>query len=828
MKTLSGDSGYRVPACQARSRTTITVMSVYDGTGINDYKSIPGSNLLMPLTFRKSDQGNNLVVPFRRAGYVLIDVLDGNYQPGLVSYPYYGSVVQAEVLVKNSMTYIYYKVDQLLAPMTRNILGILSRHFMDDFTGYYNDICSLDNVFLGCDKAKPQARHIIENLTSLPKAKISAEHHIHFTAQEVWQALDDQQRSQAKSALRITKEATTTMMGGVMLWLAMLPADIYERFILTDILDQDTMVDFAKKAKRLSVIAKSYQNIVEPDLRTIFEIDVLVNRDVGQVDWAGEKQNRVKPNTVNINKTKVYEEAMKLFKRTDATREKPRKLEWEEFWKTRWQWSASGSVHSQYHQDIKNMPKERELRNKFILLTQTPYRDFDFFACRKPEIQAWSSVKYEWGKMRAIYGTDLTSYVLAHYAFYNCEDTLPNEFPVGSKARPSYVSAKVGAILKNRIPLCIDFEDFNSGHRNDSMQAVLTAYIDAFGSDMTEEQRVAAEWTKQSINQTYVNDNMGTKTKYKTEGTLMSGWRLTTYMNSILNYIYTKLLTQSSTDSYLSVHNGDDVLLGVRNFDIARRAVYNASKYNVRLQRSKCTFGGIAEFLRVDRVRGDFGQYLTRNVATLMHARIESKLALSVVDLVEACEERLREFVQRGGDRATAARLRSIAYKRYSIIYNTDISTLYTVKNNHRVAGGISDDDGASIKVVVVKEKGGKVAELPSYLPGLADYAQILKKSLQLNIEVERIAKRLYKATLNAVKLERTRVFLQNPRDPRQLTVYRALYKAHQDATDNPVYGKAILTGFVFDVLSKNGQAATLISILQQARDPMAMLKVVA
>nr|WGM49135.1 RNA-dependent RNA polymerase [Umbelopsis dimorpha virus 1a] len=815
----------------------------------------------MPLTFRKSDQGNNIIVPFRRAEYVLIDVLEGAFQNGSVLYPYYGSVVLADVLVRDNTTYIYYKVDQLLSPMSRNILGILSRHFMNDFTGYYNDMCSIDNVFLGCDKANKQARHTIDNLSELPKAKISAEHHIHFTAEEVWSSLNDEQRAKAVQALRITSEATTTMMGGVMLWLAMLPNDLFTHFIDTDILDKDTMIDFAKAAKKLSVIAKSYQNIVEVDLRMIFEIDVLVNRDVGKVDWEGEKYNRIRPNTVNIKSSKVYEEAMKLFRRTDATREKPRKLEWEEFWKTRWQWSASGSVHSQYHQDIKNMPKERELRNKFILLTQTPYRDFDFFSCRKPEIQAWSSVKYEWGKMRAIYGTDLTSYVLAHYAFYNCEDTLPNEFPVGNKARPSYVSAKVGAILKNRIPLCIDFEDFNSGHRNDSMQAVISAYIEAFGDSMTEEQRIAAEWTRRSITETYVNDNMGTQTKYKTEGTLMSGWRLTTYMNSILNYIYTKLLTQtkyktegtlmsgwrlttymnsilnyiytklltqSSSDSYLSVHNGDDVLLGVRNFDIARRAVYNADKYNVRLQRSKCTFGGIAEFLRVDRVRGDFGQYLTRNVATLMHARIESKLALSVVDLVEACEERLREFVQRGGDRATAARLRAIAYSRYSMIYNTDPLTLYTVKNNHRVAGGISDDLAAGIKVVVVKDKGGKVAELPSYLPGLADYAQMLKRSLQLNIEVERIAKRLYKATLNAVKLERTRVSLQTPRDPRQLTVYRALYKAHHDATDNPVYGKAILTGFVFDVLSKNGQAATLISILQQARNPMEMLKVVA
>nr|WGM49123.1 RNA-dependent RNA polymerase [Umbelopsis ramanniana virus 7] len=809
-------------------RVTVTLASIYDNKDGSFKTLVPRKSDPMPLTFRVSDSGGRILVPFRRAQYVLIDVLEGEFEEGTVSYGYYGTVVKSDLIPKGGLTYVYYHVDQLLSPMSRNILGILSRHFMDDFTGYYNDMCSLDNVFLGMGQANPVLRHSHAQLGKLSKAKISAEHHIHYTALEVWEVLDDKQRRQAEQAYRITSEATTTMMAGVMLWLAMLPKSLFDKFVTTDVLDAPTMVDFAKRAKKLSVTAKSYQNIVEDDLRMIFEVDVLVNRDVGKVDWQGEKGNRVHPDTVNIAKKTVYEEARRLFSRTDATRRKPRKMSWEDFWKTRWQWSASGSVHSQYAKDIENLPKERELRNKFILLTQTPYREFDFYAKRTPQIQAWSSVKYEWGKMRAIYGTDLTSYVLAHYAFYNCEDTLPNEFPVGNKARPSYVSAKVGAILKNRIPLCIDFEDFNSGHRNDSMEAVLQAYIDEFHDDLDPMQLSAAEWTKRSISQTIVNDNMGTGTQYKTKGTLMSGWRLTTYMNSILNYIYTQLLTRDTSSTYQSVHNGDDVLLGVRNFDIARRAVFNADKYNVRLQRSKCTFGGIAEFLRVDRVRGDFGQYLSRNVATLMHARIESKLALSVIDLVEASEERLREFVQRGGSREVAAKLRHTAYERYSTIYETDVETLYRIKYSHRVVGGIADGLAAPIDRVIKKDQVGRIAELPDYLPGIADYSTMLKKTLNLQIEVSKIAKRIYSATLNAVKLERTKVHTEDPEDLEQLKVYRALYKAHSDATDNAAFGKAILTGFVFDVLSRNDKAQTLMGILYQSRDPMQLLKVLA
>nr|WGM49137.1 RNA-dependent RNA polymerase [Umbelopsis dimorpha virus 2] len=783
---------------------------------------------MIPTSFRVSESGNLIIVPFKRADFVLIDMLEGDYKTGEYCYDYYGSVVSTYFLAGVNRVYIYYKVDQLLSPRSRNILGILSRHFMDSFDGYYNDICDIDNVFLGRGKAQPKYRHAIERLGNLPKAKISAAHHIHYTAEEVWSVLDINQQRQAREALRIAHDTTTTMMGGVMLWLAMLPKLLFKKFIQTDILDAETMIEFAKRAKPLSVMAKSYQNIVEEDLRMLFEVDVLVNRDVGAVDWEGEKKNRVDPNLVKIKPETVYKQAVKMFSRDDETRQPPRYLSWKDYWESRWQWSASGSVHSQYSDDLKNLPKQRELRNKFVLLCQTPYFDADHFLKRRAEIQAWSSIKYEWGKMRAIYGTDLTSYVLAHYAFYNCEDVLPNEFPVGAKARPSYVSAKVESVLYKKTPLCIDFEDFNSGHSNEAMQAVIDAYYHVFSDRLTDDQKQAVLWTKQSISNTIVNDNMGTRTTYKTKGTLMSGWRLTTFMNSVLNYIYTQLLLQGSQINVNSVHNGDDVLLGVNNFDVARRAVYNADKYNIRLQRSKCAFGGIAEFLRVDRVRGDFGQYLTRNIATLMHSRIESKVALNVVDLVEADEERLREFIQRGGQPAVAARLRNIAYKRTARIYETELLTLYDIKNYHRVVGGINDAERAPVDKIIEKEKISRVSELPEDLPGVSDYAKQIKKALDLDVSHNEIYQRIYKATLNAVQLVRTSVSSRPNELESQSIVFRALYKAHSDVTSSPLYGKAMLTGFVFDVLNKGAINHALLSILHQSRDPMRLLRVVA
>ncbi|QGA70771.1 RNA-dependent RNA polymerase [Trichoderma koningiopsis totivirus 1] len=744
-----------------------------------------------------------------------------------ITYDYYGSCVSAKVLTTSNKAFIYFKVDQTLYPRTKQISAVLSRHFLGTFEGYYNDWLSLDNVFVGLEEARPVYNWSEKDLEELPKAKISGSHHIHYTAKEVWDVLDDAQKTRARQAFRLPPEVTTTMMAGTMLWLASLNDALYARIIETALLDQPTMVAFAKFAKIISVRAKSYQNIVADDLRMVFEIDVLVNRDVGEVDWEGEKNNRTKPNLAMINPKRVYDLAVAMMSRPDATKERPRKFDWEKFWNARWQWSAAGSVHSQYPEDTEKLPKERELKNKFIALSLLPKLPFSYFNHRQPSIEAWSSVKYEWGKMRAIYGTDLTSYVMAHFAFYNIEDTLPNEFPVGTKARPSYVRSKVGAVLKDSLALCIDFEDFNSQHSYPAMKAVLQAYLDVNSKHLSPEQMEAVAWTMQSIERTHVHDNMGTGTSYNATGTLMSGWRLTTYVNSVLNYIYSQLLLENGTSMVNSVHNGDDVLMGVKNFDVTRRAVYNADKYNIRLQRTKCAFGGIAEFLRVDRVRGDYGQYLTRNIATLMHSRIESKVALCVTDVVEANDERLREFIQRGGSPELAAKLKFTYLSRTSEIFRTDLHDCYKVSQIHRVMGGTSDSPDALLSHRIEKEKGQSNHTLPEKLPGVADYAMQLKETLELEVPIEKISERVYSATLNAVQLVRTAIKVVPTEDKQKAVVYRALYKAHDDVSQMPTFGKALLTGFVFDVLASTPKLKTLTNILSSSKDPMAFLKVI-
>jgi len=789
------------------------------------------SSYPVPAALRVNGLGKYEACVFSNAEYLVIDRLEGEFDEMETWYNYYNTGVQAKLIPVSGATYVYYKVDQILAPVTKQILAALSRHFIEDYTGYYNDWCTDDNVFLQfgrrAGEVAPPGEVTDIELRGLPRADISSLHHTHFTAEEVWSVLTDEEKNRARKAWSLKKISTTTMMGGIMLWCASVSNDTVEKVEKAGLFSVSSISEFTKLGKSISVRAKSYQNIVMSDLRDVFELDVLVNRVTGEVDWKTEKKNRTQPCLTKIPYKTVYETARKLFSKYDPDREKYRRLDWKKYWGARWQWSASGSIHSQYAEDTEGLPKERELRNKFIALNIAEDVPIEHYLNRRPELHAWSSVKYEWGKQRAIYGSDMTSYVLTHFVFFNCEDTLPSDFPVGSKARPSYVSSRVRAVLRRATPWCVDFEDFNSQHSNSSMVAVLNAYLDVNHDRMSEEQKKAAKWVVESVLNTRVTDNMGLKETYKAKGTLMSGWRLTTFVNSVLNYIYTREMLGKETAVRRSVHNGDDVLLGVTNFKLVTSAVGQARSLGIRLQRSKCAFGGIAEFLRVDHVRGETGQYLTRNIATLMHSRIESKISLSVRDIVSSMESRFREFVQRGGSKDLVVRLRKKYYSRIAPEFKLTEAQLYTIKTSHAVVGGCSESRTAPVDVIIDYKKEGEVEGLPKHLPGVIAYARALKKQLELKVELPEVIARIYSATENAVKLVREQVSFNKPRDVMRYKRYKALYKAHKEVAETPTFGKAMLTGFLFDVLAAKSRSRTLIMILNNAKNPMDFLKVV-
>jgi hypothetical protein len=781
----------------------------------------------LPATISIGESGRVNLVSFPSASHVFLDFIETIQFDGTVAYCYEGVVVTTLMIPTVDGTAVFYEMNQSVVPLTTSINAAISRHFTGCYVGYWNYWASPYSIVpMGENRIARHSRDVKKWCSELPTSLISGEHHIHFNALEVYEMLLSEGIELAWVVDALPADSTTSFAAGVLMWIAILPDAHIDMVVRSGLLDVETMSDFGKIGKQISIRAKSLQNLVPLDLKPLFEIDVLVNRILGEVNWRQEYENRINPDLADLSYVDVYNEAMKIFTRDDATKEKPASLTWEKFFRSRWQWSAAGSVHSQYEEDMGYVSKERELKNKFIALSTMPDFPLSHFLNREPGLMAWGSVKYEWNKLRAIYGTDLTSYLLAHFAFYNCEDTLPNEFPVGQKARTNYVRAKVSAILQNRLPMCLDFEDFNSQHSIGSMQAVIEAYHNAYKNVLSDEQKEAIVWTYNSLHNMRIVDNLGTRQTYNANGTLLSGWRLTTFINSVLNHIYTTKILKNTTAVRRSVHNGDDVLLGLDNWADVQSMLSQAKQYNIRVQPTKCAYGGLAEFLRIDHYGDQSGQYITRNIATLMHSRIESKKSYNIIDMLEALEARLVDFITRDGHPRFAAKLRHVYYTRKSEEFKLPISTLYEVKKTHRVNGGIADGNDASVQNDIKKEVSYRDATVPPKLPGVQAYAEELVSLLHLEKHYKRVKEKLVDATLKAVMLTRTKIGIVPVKDQKHAVVLRGISGAYKEDVKQTSFGKAKLVGMALDVLSQSNRLSTLAAALGREMEPMKMLSI--
>lgn len=760
------------------------------------------------------------------ASHLFIGSKEGQYV-GRVNVTIFGNLVACYAVPgPANKTLLYYDVNQRTRGLRKEVIAQITRHT----SGLYDSI-DFDNprserqLFRNLGGRESTGWQLHEAISS-KHTKITAAHHVHFAFKEVVDMLGPNSQ-EIRLALSITKEATNAMLTGVALWASGLNDEELDMIDRSGIFRSATLADYKRRAKQLSVEAKSLQNLVDRDLRKFFELEVLVNRVDGLVNWAEEHDNRVNPNLANVDPKAVYDAAGRLFTRAVGVGKKARYMEWEDYWHSRWQWSAAGSIHSQYPEDEKYIFSDIYLKNKFISLLSMSETSHDDWLKREPELHAWASTKYEWSKLRAIYGTDLTSYIHAHFAFYNCEDILPAPFPVGKAANNENVKRRVAAILKGNTQYCVDFEDFNSQHSIGAMQAVIDAYRDTYGHHLSATQLASIEWTRQSLERNIVHDNQGLKRQYRASGTLLSGWRLTTFMNSVLNYIYSEMLVPQTVQRNNSLHNGDDVLLGSTSISEVLNAEKNARKNGIRLQMSKCSYGAIAEFLRVDHKRGSKGQYLSRAVATLVHSRIESKPSSDMRDLIESLESRLDDCYSRGLSAGLVSRLRLRYYTRQCERLNMSVANCYTVKTSHRCVGGVSAHKWADVSHIITSSARRKGATQVGVLPGVVDYSRMVKAVLQLEKPLQPFISKIMKATYDAVIPKDRTVKVSVNKEKRRYEILRALFKVHAEETDIVNFGKAKMTGFLLDVLNRQEKSGPLLHLLKGAEDPLAILNIV-
>lgn len=731
----------------------------------------------MPLAVTFKHDGSIKVVSPELASHLLIGAAKADKGTSItwVYYRWYGDIVPAVAYQAGGIVRYYWDTDYPSALMNDSQLAYASA-IISGHTVRANKPCSYVNLLDTVDKhlvrLDSNVNHDPASLRSLPRSKISVSHHYNYRAYSVYDAFSTEEKRIAQLAFTLPKDVMDSMMAGVMIWLNALDRDQLLVVMQSGILRCVDVKAFKTIGKAISVRAKSMAKFCDVSCTNLFEIDVLVNRIDGDVDWDEEKEHRIHPRLAQVDPDVVYEKAKRIFAHGKASNEKYRGITKKQFVKMRWQWTPAGSYYSQYKEDKAYRAPVQEMRNKLFAVSRMSAEHVNKMLDREPAMSATTSTKYEWGKTRAIYGCDITSFMQATFGFWKAEETLPIYFPVGQNSDNAAVARAVAGTIAGKTPFCFDFEDFNSQHSTESMQAVLRAWKDLYAGEMSEEQSSACDWVIKSLDNVTVNvlkDGHLTDS-YKLAGTLLSGWRLTSFVNTVLNKIYCMHLTEED-ESIKSVHNGDDILLGLSTLAQAQKMLRNAGKYSIRAQASKCALGGLAEFLRVDYAEGVGAQYATRAIATLVHARLESKEPKSIIAEMEANETRLGELVLRVPNLLNlATRLRrsfnEYRYNKYNVPRDTQqyldllagTPTMYGGFSKHKATQQqIKFEIGYKLKhdgPTSQEDQGATTSEVLKRLkfPGVNDYASYLASSLHAPGRAREFAQRIRRTVTEAAQ----------------------------------------------------------------------------
>jgi hypothetical protein len=664
------------------------------------------------------------------------------------------------------------------------------------------------------------------------KSKVTGAHHTWYTPDDVLSVAPRERDIDMIVALERLKnfKETEAFVAGFLLWVATADLSLVRPVLRrADMWAKSDIKSWIGNAKALTEPLKTHHHLTATPLEQAFELQVIANRGIGQVDWAAEKENRVKPVLVRVQPGEIYKCARRFFEQGAAQGYAYPTETWAKYWSRRWAAAPGGSVHSQHRDDDDYISHERTERTKFFTLMSMPDRGLEYWLKRQPEIAAWPSSKYEWAKNRAIYGTDLTSYLLTDFSMPAAEEALSHVFPVGRKANEEYVQERVRLAGEGGIALCFDYEDFNSQHTLGSQVEVIEAYADAFATHMSPDQAAAIRWAaKSALNQRVVGGDT-----YSTRGGLLSGWRLTTVVNTVLNRAYLEL-AGCLTHVIDSVHNGDDVLAYTRTVSDAVTVMRKAHDYGIRAQPAKCAIGGLEEFLRVDRAadKPTGAQYLTRAIATAVHARAESNEPDSPLSLLRSQLTRVGELEARGAAAPVIEKLTDIGVQHVARVFDMERSALDEARSTHLVHGGLALDPDLEPKILITPEMvPADISDIDQLKrkPGVVDYANYLKGIFDLSPREVRVATAsIARATHSSVRLVR-RALVRSPiGDVTRARTAQYLYGVCSDEYAVQAHtGRARLAGLPVGRMALSNLTGGAIVRIASSHDPIATMRII-
>lgn len=331
-----------------------------------------------------------------------------------------------------------------------------------------------------------------------------------------------------------------------------------------------------------------------------------------------------------------------------------------EYFSRRWLGTVNGSHNKSVHGKfgipelpprLKNMQLHRRVGAEVMTVDPLPAWD--------GSVRVGVSAKLEPGKRRALFACDTVSYMAFDCVLEQVEARWAGKRVIlnpGAGGNTGICARVKAAMAGMKCAVMLDYDDFNSQHSLAAQAMVIEEACRPFECELT--RKCVASFQAMDI-------SLGGSVIGRAKGTLMSGHRATSFINSVLNAAYLRLICGEMWDRVSSLHVGDDVFVGVRTVADGERLVSQARLSNFSFNPIKQSYGTYStEFLRMAGDGRNFRGYLARAVAAVVAGNWTNDVRLGEGDAATMYAQMGWTLVNRSGHESAGLLLGSTARRR--------------------------------------------------------------------------------------------------------------------------------------------------------------------
>lgn len=348
-----------------------------------------------------------------------------------------------------------------------------------------------------------------------------------------------------------------------------------------------------------------------------------------------------------------------------------RKVAWptkEEHWSKRWLWCKSGSHGKaiERHMFGEVVDKARATRRMFIEECEVNLIGFG-----DTKTFVGQSEKMELDKGRALYNCDTRNYCTFDYLISPVEKQWRGvnvDLDPGAKHDCERYNS-LGAAVRNWC-LMMDYEDFNSQHSLSAQKLVIEVLCDGADTEVL-------RWALESFDNMWLKvQSSGDDERERVIGTLMSGHRATSFINSVLNRAY--MLVVLGDELMINIdskHVGDDIIMMMDASTDVDEVLRLVGESKLRMKKIKQGLGRRSgEFLRVAFDGKSAIGYLPRAIGAFVCGNWTSEKVLSGDELLMMYPQTAWAVRNRAMDREACMWMVSSLVRRSKKVISRDVA----------------------------------------------------------------------------------------------------------------------------------------------------------